>query len=316
MAVALSAYAPFDSGPGAANFESRWRDLFRYVRATDAGRSGVIRSIGNEGLVYADSTGLWVKVKAGEFWIEGHWGQTSTDTIVPVTANATGAVRVDRVVCRANYPANQLEFECVAGSSPTTPPNRTNNANQYEISLGSVAVPNGAGTIAATAVFDGRDYVDHPELYGRCTADTTVNNTVTLVDVTGMSVTGASNAAYTWEAQIFYSAAAAADLRFRLVVPNGAQALISNGSLAQSVVSGTSGSIDKGTTAGNSDVPLGATGTGTKLAAKLEGWIVMPDVCGTANTPMTIKTQMAQVTADASNAVVYQNSWMRLSRMA
>src|SRR4051812_15720242 len=163
MAVALTAYAPFDAGPGASNTESRWRDLHRYIRGTDTARNGVLRGIGNEALVYGDSTGLWVKVKAGEFWAEGHWGQTTTDITVPVTPNSSGSTRVDRVVCRANYVTNQLEFDCVAGASPTTPPARTNNANQYELSLASVSVANGAATIAAANVFDGRDYVDHPE---------------------------------------------------------------------------------------------------------------------------------------------------------
>lgn len=316
MAVDLGAYAPFDAGLGAANTESRWRDLFRYIRGVDAGRSGIIRGIANEHLVYADSTGLWVKVKTGEDWIEGHWGSsTSGDVIVPVTPNATGATRVDRVVVRANYVANKLEFDCVAGASPTTPPARTGNANGFEISLAAVAVPNGAATIAAGAVSDARDYVDHPDMYARCTLDTTRNNNTTLQDITGMSITGASNATYRFEAYIDYIAASAADLKLRIVTPTGAVGRISNFSLDfNSVSSGTFGVVDVASNATNVD--FAAAGTGARVTVRPSGWINLPDVCGTAAVPMTIKIQMAQFAANVSDATVFQNSWMYLSRIA
>lgn len=314
MPTDLDSYHPFDAGAGAANFESRWRDSFRYMNGVTGGRNGIIRA-GFQGQVFADSTGLWVKVPPTEVWIEGHYGLSTVQKTVPVTPNATGAVRIDRVVCRANYVTNKVEYDVVAGVSTTVPPARTQNANQFEISLATISVPNAAATIAAGAVFDARDFVDCPSVLARATADTVVNNSTTLVDVTGLSTVGSADALYLFESFIEYSAASAADLKLRVVASTAGSGQIANTSLDFVAVSaGTSGAVDMSSNAINFDNGMAGTGIGQRLAATSTGWLQMPAAYNVAATAMAVKLQVAQFTANVSNTTVYANSWFKLTR--
>lgn len=105
--------------------------------------TGVIAGVTNEMLVYADSTGMQVKVKTGEVWIEGHWGQISVEKPVAVaTAHAT-LTRLDRVIARADFDNNRIEADILTNASPgsTTPPALTQNTSIWEISLALVSIP-------------------------------------------------------------------------------------------------------------------------------------------------------------------------------
>ena len=155
MAVNLDTYAPFDDGPGANTTESGWRAFMRRLS-----NSGVIRDVGNSLSVYADSTGMQVKVRTGEVWIEGHWGAVTVEKVCPVAAAHATLARVDRVVARADFTNNRIEVDVVAGSTatPTVPPDLTQNTTIWETSLATVSVPAADTGIDAAQVTDARTY--------------------------------------------------------------------------------------------------------------------------------------------------------------
>jgi hypothetical protein len=155
----MDQYAPFDSGPGSNVTEDGWRGFMRRISVT-----GVMKSILSEMQVVADSTGMQVKINPGEVWIEGNWGQISTQKNQPIAAAHATLPRVDVVVARSNFVGNQVEFDVLTGtaaSSPAAPP-LTRNTSMWEIPLALVNVPAAATTIAAGNVLDARQWGGPP----------------------------------------------------------------------------------------------------------------------------------------------------------
>jgi hypothetical protein len=115
--------------------------------------SGVLSGQGGEFEVYADSTGMQVKVKTGETWIRGHWGESTTEKTLGIAAapTATGQSRKDRVILRADFGANLIELDVLTGVAGTTPavPAMTQSTIMWEIALATVTVGNSVITIAA-----------------------------------------------------------------------------------------------------------------------------------------------------------------------
>lgn len=149
----MDAFAPFDSGPGSSVTEDGWRAMMRRIS-----RPGVIRDVANSMEVYADSTGMQVKVKTGEVWAEGHWGQISVEKIQAIaTAHATLA-RLDRIVWRVDYVNNNVVVDAITGTASATPvaPNLTRNSSIFEGSLAVVSVPAADTGIDAAQVTDAR----------------------------------------------------------------------------------------------------------------------------------------------------------------
>lgn len=153
MAVLLDTYMPFDSGPGASVTEAGWREMMKHVNGT---ASGVIRGNGNDFSVFADSTGMQVKVNTGEAWVRGHYGKSTALKTLPIAANATGATRIDRVVLRADFVNDRIEVDVLTGTASA--PTATQNTSIWETSLALVSVANGAVTIAAGNVTDARSF--------------------------------------------------------------------------------------------------------------------------------------------------------------
>jgi hypothetical protein len=152
MAVAGHNYAPFATGLGANTSEDTWRKFMRRPVV-----SGVIRSVLNEHLVYADSTGMQVKVKEGEVWLEGHWGTLTSEIILPVTTAHATLSRIDRVVARVDFVNDRVEYDVVAGVAGSgVGPTLTRNTSVWETSLAAITVPAAASTIAASNVADTR----------------------------------------------------------------------------------------------------------------------------------------------------------------
>ncbi|MFI9817568.1 hypothetical protein [Saccharothrix variisporea] len=149
MATSLTTYAPFDSGAGASVTESTWRSFMKYMIDT-----GPLANVLNEFEVYADSSGMQVKVKSGECWIQGHWGQKTTETTLAISSNSTGSTRIDRVILRANFTTDVIELDVLTGTASA--PAVTTNTSVWEVSLATVSVANGAVTIAAGNVTDDR----------------------------------------------------------------------------------------------------------------------------------------------------------------
>lgn len=156
-ATSFTDYAPFDAGVGALRTEDWWRDYARNWH-TD----GVLKGEQNGLEVYADSSGLQVKVKTGRCMIRSHWGKMTTETTLAIDANSSGNPRIDRVVARVDASNNVVELDILkgtAGVSPSAPTLATGASDIWEISLAQIAVANSATTIASTDVTDERSYV-------------------------------------------------------------------------------------------------------------------------------------------------------------
>jgi hypothetical protein len=158
MATAMDEYAPFDSGAGSSVTEDGWRAMQRRISI-----AGVVRGQASEMLPFGDSTGMQVKIPAGEVQIESHWGKLTATRTHAVTSNASGSTRYDLVVARANWTTNVVEFDVLAGTPGAgQAPAVTRNTAQWEIPLAVVTVVNGAVTIAAADVKDARQWGGPP----------------------------------------------------------------------------------------------------------------------------------------------------------
>jgi hypothetical protein len=143
--------------------------------------------------------------------------------------------------------------------------------------------------------------------------DKTVNNTA-VYSPDGQLTTGTlpANTNWTFDAFMVYSAATPnVGMKFGFSGPAGFVCRMSGPSLLWTVapVSGA-GSAEMqerdGTTAGGQ--PASGNGVGNRMSAVIRGFI------GISSTPGAVAMNIAQVTANASNAVLYTFSWLRLDR--
>jgi len=154
MATTLDVYAPFDSGPGANVMESTWRGFAKYMLET-----GIIRNGDDHFRVYADSTGMQVKVGTGHCWIQGHWGENAAEKVLPIAAADPTNPRDDLVVLRADFVNNHIVLDTKPGTPAASPtePSLTQSSSMWEIRLARVRVATNAVTIAAGDVTDRRE---------------------------------------------------------------------------------------------------------------------------------------------------------------
>ncbi len=160
MATSLDAYGPYDSGPGANITEDTWRKI---MRNSLNGGSGVLQGVTSEFAVFADSSGMQVKVPVGECWIRGAWGESTSQKTLAIAAAPTTAshTRKDRVILRNDFVNNRIELDVLTGtSSAGTPtiPSCTKDTTKWETSLAVVSVGNSVSTITAGSVDDQREY--------------------------------------------------------------------------------------------------------------------------------------------------------------
>lgn len=159
MATTLDTYLPFDAGAGANVTEDQWRAMALHFLG-----SGPLRGEDNEMAPYGDSSGMQVKVKTGKAFVRGHYGENTSEKILPIAAVggiAGGQSRLDRVVLRADFVNNRIELDVVAGTPAATgtqvAPALVQSSSMWEISLGTVGpLTNATVTIAAGTVTDGR----------------------------------------------------------------------------------------------------------------------------------------------------------------
>jgi hypothetical protein len=150
--VAITSY-PFDSQ---AVTETDYSRLFREFQST-----GVADSVGGTGLsVYADGTGMTVKVNSGFAIVRGHAIYSTAIEPLTVTASNTSA-RVDRVVLKLDPATNSITLAVKPGTAgSSTPPALTQTDTAvYELSLATVAVGANVSSIAAAAVTGDRQFV-------------------------------------------------------------------------------------------------------------------------------------------------------------
>jgi hypothetical protein len=145
---------PFDNSD---SWEEQWTKMAQHWLAT-----GVIKSLWNELQVYADSTGMQVKVKTGAAWVKGHYYESDAEEVLAIgTAHATNP-RIDRVVLRLDWTSNSILLAVLQGTAAVSPvaPNLTQNSSRWEISLAQVRVNAAVSTIAADKITDERIFTD------------------------------------------------------------------------------------------------------------------------------------------------------------
>lgn len=153
----VQTYFPFSAGSGDGITEERWTKMAKYWLGT-----GVLQAELNKLQVYADSTGMQVKVKTGAAWIQGHYYESSAEEILPIaTANATNP-RIDRIILRLNWTDNTIGLAVLQGTPAASPtaPAVTRNFAQWELSLAQVRVNAGVITITAANVTDERTFTN------------------------------------------------------------------------------------------------------------------------------------------------------------
>lgn len=137
--------------------QSNWSDYF-YPTIQD----GVILGIGNEMLVYGDSSGMVVKVKTGECRVRSHRGSLTAEKSLTIEAASSANPRIDLIVARVNYLTKTVTIAVkkgTAASSPSAPSVTQSAGSTWEIPLAQVAVAKNATTIAANDVTDMRKRV-------------------------------------------------------------------------------------------------------------------------------------------------------------
>jgi hypothetical protein len=149
-------YFPFDSGSGGSVTELQWSKMARHWIA-----NGVLQKTLNELQVFADSSGMQVKVKSGSAWIEGHFYESDAEETLPIAPADLSNPRVDRVIVRLDWAANLIELAVLQGIPAVTPkaPALTQNTSRWEIGLAQVTVGANVLTIAADKVTDERMFI-------------------------------------------------------------------------------------------------------------------------------------------------------------
>jgi hypothetical protein len=167
-------YFPFDAGAGKDVMENQWGQMARFWRTTGVIKQAAGASL-NEMAVFADSSGMQVKVPSGEAWVEGfYFKSTAQETLSISTAHAT-LTRWDTVIIRLDWTANTIDLAVLTGTASASPsdPALTQNTTTWEIALARVVVGAAVSTIASDKIVDQRTlsrYGVWPELYNRAAA--------------------------------------------------------------------------------------------------------------------------------------------------
>jgi hypothetical protein len=132
---------------------AEWSDL-----ATRFRQDGVIPIVDNQFQVYADSTGMKVKVKTGRAFLRGVYIINDAEATVTLASSNPTNPRIDVIVLRVDWVNETVTIGVVTGTpaaSPSTPA-LTNNATYLEYMLAKVTVDAAVVTITAAKVEDGR----------------------------------------------------------------------------------------------------------------------------------------------------------------
>lgn len=154
MAVTVDTYLPFASGSGQVVTVAQWEAMARHWL-----KDGVILGELNEAAVFADATGLQIKVQPGRVVVRGHYGDWAAQKTLGVTAASSTLTRIDRVVARLDITNSRIDLDMVTGTPGSgLPPSLTQNSTTWEIPLARVAVPPGDTTVDSAQVTDERAF--------------------------------------------------------------------------------------------------------------------------------------------------------------
>lgn len=118
---------------------------------------GLVGSPADTDLVYADNSGMNVKIRANRYAIvRGRLYDSGTSDITKtITANASGLTRIDLVVLRLTRATSAITEEVKAGTPGSGAPAATTDLGTtgvYEIPLATVTVPSGDTAIGSSQV--------------------------------------------------------------------------------------------------------------------------------------------------------------------
>ncbi len=145
------------SGPWAGvNWnQADWEEAFSKVVSDGVFQQSTVGTL----LVFGDSTGMQVKVPAGEAWVFGHKYKNSAQVTKAIAAADASNPRIDLVVLRADFTDKTVTIQVKTGtpaSSPTAPA-LTQNSSLWEIPLAEVRVNAAVSTITSGNVTDKRN---------------------------------------------------------------------------------------------------------------------------------------------------------------
>jgi hypothetical protein len=150
MPTALDLSFPFDAQD---SDEADWRTMFRNTIG-----SGVLAGIASELQVFADSSGKQVKVRAGEGWVEGHFGKSTSTKTIGLDDNVSGVDRTDLIIMRADFAGNVVELDKLTGTPGVA--SMTRDSSKWEVPLAQVGpIQNGYTTVSAGMVADRRAFI-------------------------------------------------------------------------------------------------------------------------------------------------------------
>jgi hypothetical protein len=160
---------PFDSSEGIG--ETEWTEMVQHFSDT-----GIMPKQLNELKVYADSSGMQVKVNSGVAFIKGNYYKSDAQETLPIGASNGSNPRIDRVILRVDWIENQTRLHVLQGVPAVSPvaPALTQNTGRWEISLAQIRVDAGVLTIASDKVTDERYMVEKFE--NRIIASANVNS--------------------------------------------------------------------------------------------------------------------------------------------
>jgi hypothetical protein len=118
---------------------------------------GLIGSISDTPLVYADGSGRQVFLRASRYaQVRGHgWTSGGSDVTLPVTANSSGSTRTDLVVLglnRSTWNVTGYIKDGTPGAGAPALQTDIGDTGIYEIPLAEITVANGATVIAADKI--------------------------------------------------------------------------------------------------------------------------------------------------------------------
>lgn len=157
-----------DSGPYA---DSDWQLLWQNIIGWGGQRANVGPLLGsgtqpNDGLkVQAQSPlAAAVDVLAGAAMAHGIFYLSDATEALTVGANSSGNPRIDTVILRVDYTAQEVRLALLAGTAAATPapPTLTQSSVLWEIPLADIAVANGFTTIANSVITPRHEWVNAP----------------------------------------------------------------------------------------------------------------------------------------------------------
>jgi hypothetical protein len=171
--LALGAW-PGPSGLDPVAYYTEFLEQFQFHLPTGVIPSRLDDILGaytNELQVFADSTGMQVKVYQGRCQIKGVFGKVKDAdvsggvyTLGPFTNADASNPRIDRVVLRANLSTGAITLQILAGTAAATPQPAalTQTNTSWDLPLAQINIPAASSTIAPYQVMDERIYAATP----------------------------------------------------------------------------------------------------------------------------------------------------------